>query len=346
MKQGFFATARAKVERFTVAGLLSLPSGVKRGMARLLAPAPAVPLDANIRFLLAASEHQPNFIQKDVAVSRKIYTDALALLDRPFEKVEQVRDHQVPVKGGQVLVREYRPRLAATPTSAVFFIHGGGFTIGSVADYDNFCRWFANTLGRPVFSLDYRLAPEHRYPTAVEDTLAAWEWLQAQALELGVDPQKIAVAGDSAGGCLSVILSQQAKVKPVAQCLIYPTVDQTGEYASKTEFAEGYGLTKELKKWFMDHYLPADTDLTHPYVSPLLTPELGDQPTTILVTATDPLRDEGLAYGKRLEEAGVAVTYFHYSNLIHGFVTMGGLVPAAGKAVEEFTAELSKLLKQ
>src|SRR5699024_2487497 len=206
-------------------------------------------------------------------------------LDRHFEKVEQVRDHYVPVQDGQVLLREYRPHFTATLTSAVFFIHGGGFTIGSVSDYDNFCRWFANALDRPVFSLDDRLAPEQVYPTAVEDTLAAWEWLQTQALELGVDPKKIAVAGDSAGGCLSVILSQQAKVKPVAQCLIYPTVDQTGEYVSKEEFAAGYGLTKELKKWFTDQYLPVGTDLSHPYVSPLLTPELGDQPTTIMITA-------------------------------------------------------------
>lgn len=346
MSKGPVAAVRGKVERFVVARLLSLPNGIKRTLAHRLAPKTAVKLDANVQLLLAASEHQPNFIQKDVAVSRSIYTDALALLDRPFESVEQVRDHSIPVKEGNVLLREYRPHHTATLTSAVFFIHGGGFTIGSVADYDNFCRWFANALDRPVFSLDYRLAPEHIYPTAVEDTLAAWEWLQGQALELGIDPQKIAVVGDSAGGCLSAILSQQATVKPLVQCLIYPTVDQTGDYASKEEFAEGYGLTKELKKWFTDQYLPADADLTHPYVSPLLTPDVSGQPTTIMITATDPLRDEALAYGKRLEEAQVPVTYFHYSQLVHGFLTMGGLVPAARQAVEEITAELSQLLKQ
>lgn len=346
MSQGLITALQGKLEKFFTARLLSLPSGVKRGMANMLAPKPAVELDANVRLLLAAGERRPNFIQENVAVSRQIYTDIVTLLDMPYEKVEQVRDHQVPVAGGEVLLREYRPHFTGTLTSALLFIHGGGFTIGSVDDYDHLCRWLANTLDRPVFSLDYRLAPEHAYPTAVEDSLAAWEWLQAQALELGIDPTKIAVAGDSAGGCLSVIVSQQAKVKPVAQCLIYPTVDQTGDYASKREFAEGYGLTKELKAWFIGHYLPEGTDLTHPYVSPVLTKDLSDQPTTILITATDPLRDEGLAYGKRLEDAGVVVSYLHYPQLVHGFVTMGGMVPAARAAIEEITAELGKLLKQ
>ncbi len=345
MIKGPLVTARRKVERFAVARLLSLPESMKLALANRLSPPQAVPLDADVRLLLAVAERRPNFIQEDVAVSRRIYADTLALLDRAREPVAWVKDHQVPVKDGRVLVREYVPRHTAALTSAVFFIHGGGFTIGCVEDYDNFCRWLANKLDKPVFSLDYRLAPEHKYPTAVEDTLAAWEWMQENALELGVDPKRIAVAGDSAGGCLSVILSQQAKQKPLVQCLVYPTVDQTQDYPSRQQFAQGYGLTKELKQWFMGQYIEEGTDLTHPYASPFLTETLEDQPPAIMVTATDPLRDEALAYGKKLEEAAVQVTYFHYPHLVHGFVTMGGLVPAARVAVEEFVNELNRHLQ-
>src|SRR5699024_7300097 len=237
--------------------------------------------------------------------------------------------HQVAVIGGRITLREYRPRFTGVLTHAVFFSHGGGFTIGTAAEYDRLCRWLAHRLDCPVFSLDYRLAPEHKFPTGIEDALAAWKWLQREALELGVDPEKIAVMGDSAGATISAVIAQQAKQKPVAQCLIYPTTDQTKVYPSAEKFGEGYGLTKEIMDWFRNHYLPEGADLTDPRISPLLAQCLTGLPSTVMITATDPLRDEGLAYGLKLEEAGVPVTYLHYPQLVHGFASMGGAVPAA-----------------
>lgn len=339
------AAVQNKVEKAFLGGVLSLPNGVKRGLAAMLSPRPSEYLDANIRFLLAAAEHRPSLVQEDVNKSRQLYGQIINALDMPFRRLERVRDHQIAVIGARIALREYRPRYTGVLTHAVFFSHGGGFTIGSADEYDRLCRWLAHHLDCPVFSLDYRLAPEHKFPTGIEDALAAWKWLQREALELGIDPDKIAVMGDSAGATISAVIAQQAQNKPIAQCLIYPTTDQTQRYPSEEKFGEEYGLTAEVMGWFRNHYLPEDADVTDPRLSPLLAESLVGLPSTIMITATDPLRDQGLAYGLRLEEAGVPVTYLHYPKLVHGFASMGGAVPAARRAMEEICAALNPLMK-
>ncbi|HLR17202.1 MAG TPA: alpha/beta hydrolase [Alcanivoracaceae bacterium] len=334
-----------KVEKLVVSGVLALPNGVKRGLAAMLSERPHQRLDADVRFLLATAEHRPSLAQADVNKSRQLYAQMINLLDMPYQRLEHVRDHQVALMGGRIKLREYRPRHTGVLTHAVFFSHGGGFTIGDVESYDRLCRWIAHRLDCPVFSLDYRLAPEHQYPVAIDDAIAAWKWLQREALELGIDPDKITVMGDSAGATISAVLAQQVENKPMAQCLIYPSTDQSRVFPSAEEFGEGYGLTTEVMAWFRQQYLPADADVHDPRISPLLAEDLSGLPNTLMITATDPLRDEGLAYGHRLEEAGVAVKYLHYPKLVHGFVSMGGMVPAARRALEDICDALIPLMK-
>jgi acetyl esterase len=216
--------------------------------------------------------------------------------------------------------------------------------IGDLDTADSTCRALANGSGAVVVSVDYRLAPEHRFPAAVEDCLAALDWVVANGTELGADSTRIAVGGDSAGGNLAAVASIAARDKGIAlrhQLLVYPVTDATFSQPSMDENAEGYLLTKDSMLWFGDHYFGDNGDAKDPRLSPLYADDLtGVAPATVLTAEFDPLRDEGEAYAERLREADVPVELTRYDGMIHGFFALGMVTPVAGEAMELATSRL------
>ncbi len=264
----------------------------------------------------------------------------------PVEDVARVADHRVPVAGGDIAVRCYTPA-GTGPFPALVFFHGGGWVIGDIETHDGICRSLANAAGCVVASVDYRLAPEHRYPVAVEDAFAATRWVAAEGARLGVDPRRIAVGGDSAGGNLAAAVSLMARDRggPALklQVLVYPVTDHSYDTASYRDLAEGYMLTRAGMQWFWNHYLGPDGDGRQPYASPLQAPKLDGLPPALVMTAEyDPLRDEGEAYADRLRRAGVPVTVTRYPGLVHGFIRWINLVDKSRAARDEIAGALRK----
>jgi acetyl esterase len=214
--------------------------------------------------------------------------------------------------------------------------------------HDQPCRFLAREVPAMVLSVDYRLGPEHRFPAAVEDSLAAHAWAQENAERLGADPGRVAVAGDSAGGNLAAVVAQLAAAHqrpPVHQTLIYPVIDYSVERPSYELFAEGFFLTREEMHWFRDHYLTDDADRLDPRVSPILTEGLaGLAPAHVVTCGFDPLRDEGEAYAQRLREAGVPTTLVRERDLVHGFVNAAGLGGRAAEATAAIAAAIGTAL--
>lgn len=248
----------------------------------------------------------------------------------PATPLAVVRDLAIPGPGAALGARLYRPSADGVLPGLVFF-HGGGWVIGDLDSHDDLCRDLAAQAGCAVLAVDYRLAPEHRFPAAAEDAIAAADWAAANAASLGIDPVRLAVGGDSAGGNLAAVAALAARDagRPLAaQLLIYPVTDLShldGE--SYRRCAEGYGLTAGAMTWFRDHYL-ADAAAAQDWrVSPLLAGDLGRLPPALVVTAEfDVLRSEGEAYAKRLADAGVPTQLARYDGMIHGFASMAGVL--------------------
>ncbi len=244
-------------------------------------------------------------------------------------------------------VRVYTPE-AGGPFPAVIFYHGGGWAQGSVDTHDGLCRIIAKKSGAVVVSVEYRLAPEHVYPAAVNDAYAALLWVAAEGKRLKVDPARIAVAGDSAGGNLAAVVCLMARDRggpPIAfQALIYPGVNSADlDTESYKMFARGYRLDKSSVEKFIGMYLPDRKDRGAPYASPFLAPSHRRLPPALVITAAfDVLRDEGEAYAKKLAGAGVPARAVRYPGMIHGFVSAPRLLPQAGQATDEIAASLRK----
>ncbi|MCB1647738.1 MAG: alpha/beta hydrolase [Pseudomonadales bacterium] len=229
------------------------------------------------------------------------------------------------LNAGGVPVRVYRSSLADNRPCLMYF-HGGGWVIGDLETHDNVCRHFAKEADCTVIAVDYRLAPEHPFPAPVDDCYNATCWVQANAASLKINPQKMAVAGDSAGGHLSAVVSLRARDENgpqlVHQLLIYPVTDAAMDTVSYTDNAEGYMLTRDSMRWFWDHFA-AEEHRSDPLASPLRAESVaGTPPATVITAEFDPLRDEGEAYGKRLQDAGVPVHIKRYDGMVHGFVHM------------------------
>jgi acetyl esterase len=227
------------------------------------------------------------------------------------------------------------------------FFHGGGWVIGDLDTHDVVCRRLANAAKCAVVSVDYRLAPEHKFPAAVEDCVAATEWVAEQAAALGVDSARMAVGGDSAGGNLAAVVALHARDHggPALrlQLLIYPATEFAMRHPSHTTRGEGFLLTHSTMKWFRDAYLRSDADMADWRASPLRAADVSRLPPAYILTAGfDPLSDEGAAYADRLSSAGVPVQHVHLPGQIHGFITMGKLIPAAGEAASAAGAALMK----
>ncbi len=281
---------------------------------------------------------------------------AIAMMggDRPEPPaVADVTDRTIPGPDGDVPVRIYRPA-GATPGEAlpvVVFFHGGGWVIGSIDTHDITARELANGSGAVVVSVEYRLAPEHRFPAAADDSWAATTWVAEHAAEIGADGSRLAVAGDSAGGNLAAVVALHARDAGLPlrlQLLIYPATDASMGTVSIRDNGTGYFLTEADMDWFYGHYTATNDRSARPAhwrLSPMLAPDLsGVAPALVITAEFDPLRDEGEAYAEKLRAAGVEVTATRYDGMIHGFFGMTANVDRAREAMAQATTALAKAL--
>jgi acetyl esterase len=282
--------------------------------------------------------------------AREFYVLRKALTQPDPPAMSHLHDHFPNLGGVQIPVREYRP-LGASANEvlpALVYYHGGGWVIGNIETHDVLCRQLSNASGCAVFSVDYRLAPEHVFPAAYEDAFAAFQWVVAQADQLHIDSNRVAVGGDSAGGNLAAAVCLGARGGahvPAFQLLIYPATLMYPQTASYHANAEGYGLTALAMNWFMDHYLPTREHGNDWRASPLKASSLAGLPPALVLTAGyDPLRDEGYQYADALSAAGGVAEYICFERQIHGFITMGRIMREALSGVEVCAQALRRYL--
>ena len=269
-----------------------------------------------------------------------------SLLDGKPIALPKVEDLKIKGRNGEIPIRIYTPE-NAEGAKVITFYHGGGFVIGNLNTHDKVCRRLCKMNQAFVVAVDYRLAPEHKFPAAVEDCYDATKWVAENIANYGGNPDKLIVLGDSAGGNLAAVIEIQARdlgtPKIAAQVLVYPTVDAQMKHPSITSNGEGYILTKELMNWFMDHYKSKEADKLNPLMSPLLNKDLSNLPPALVQTAEfDPLRDEGIDYVKHLKEAGNSVQYTNYEGLVHTYFTM----PKFLKECMNAQIEIQKYIQQ
>ena len=300
------------------------------------------------KLLQAAAEAGVQPYEKMSVADARAQMRRVALARGPGAEVERVEDRTVPGPGGELPVRTYYPDGEA-PFPVIVYFHGSGFVVADLDTHDAICRELTNASGCATVSVDYRLAPEYPFPAAPDDAFAATTWVANNGASIDVDPARIIVAGDSAGGNLAAVVALMARDQggPAiqGQILIYPVTDFNLDTESYRANAAGYGLGRETMRWFWGHYLASESDGADVYASPLRAPDLSGLPTTHVLTAEyDPLRDEGEAYAQRLRDAGVATTAIRYDGVIHGFAGMIGQVPEARQAIEGCGAAIRSIL--
>jgi acetyl esterase len=287
------------------------------------------------------------------ADARRVYRDRRSSTQPRAPQVASVTDLSAPGPNGAIALRHYRPLLstaAAKSDSALpllLFFHGGGWVIGDLDTHDTLCRELANQAGCAVIAVDYRLGPEHRFPAAVDDCIAALKFVTVEAATLNIDPRRIAVGGDSAGGNLAAVVALDARDNNgpaiAFQLLIYPVTDVTADSGSQITNASGYLLTRDTMRYFHDHYVDNPAHDRDWRLSPLLADNLANLPAALVLTAGfDPLRDEGQAYADRLSAAKVPCTSICFERQIHGFILMGKVLEEANTAVMVCAAALQK----
>lgn len=304
-------------------------------------------LDPRLQFLSAMAKRQPSLATMSPGEARKAAAEGLALLDgEPAHDLEIV-DIFLPAPGRNAIpARTYKPRLPNRLVPTLVYFHMGGCVIGDLETCHVFCSQIAWRTGCLVVSVDYRLAPEHKFPAAVDDALAAFRSVREHARVLGGNPNVIAVGGDSAGGYLSAVIAQELKRNnekpPVLQLLIYPVVDWLSETQSMKSFGDAYPLTAPIMEYFRNHYFTNVGDEARDMkASPGLSNDLGGLPPALIYTAGhDPLVDQGRDYAEALKIAGVPVIYRCYDHLSHAFTAMSGAIPAARTALNEIIEDL------
>lgn len=299
-------------------------------------------LDPNVRLLLEAIAAQggPRLETLPPAEARAAAVEGLKAAAGEPEPVASVEDLRIAGPEGEIALRIYTPEGDA-PRPAMVYFHGGGWVVCDLDTHDAVCRAIARRAGAVAVAVDYRLAPEHKFPAAVVDCYAATQWVAANVGRMGIDPDRITVGGDSAGGNLAAVVSIRSRdeggPRIAAQALVYPVTDLSSfETPSYREFADGYHLSRAQMEWFRDHYLAKPEDALNWMASPLLAADLAGLPPALIITAEcDPLRDEGEAYARRLEQAGVAVTCTRYPGMIHPFFSMSGAIPQGLDAIQQ-----------
>ena len=302
-----------------------------------------MPLDPQAKRVLEAINAGPQFdLDGDINEFRTHFAE----MEVPSELIAVARTEDVSIPGpnGEIPVRIYTPE-GHRPHPLLVYFHGGGWVIGNLETHDGTCRALCRGTAAIVISVDYRLAPEHKFPSAPEDCYTATLWSAEVASSLGGDPNRIAVAGDSAGGNLATVTALMIRERGgpslCHQLLIYPVTDHNFATRSYQENSEGYYLTRELMEWFWDKYLPNKDAGSNELASPLRAADLSRLPTATIITAElDPLRDEGELYAKRLEEAGVGTRLTRYDGLFHGFFGMGAAIDNAQNAMNEAVSAL------
>ena len=304
-----------------------------------------MPLDPQAQAFLEqlAASGAPPLHELSVAEARQVIVTLFGTTDNP-EPVGAVEDRTIAGAAGEMPARIYTPP-GRGPFPVLVYFHGGGWVIGNLEAYDPTCRALTNAAGCIVVAMEYRLAPEHKFPAAPEDCYAALQWVVAHAAAIGGDPTRLAIGGDSAGGNLTAVVAQMARDRGgpnlVYQLLVYPVTDYHFDTASYRENADGYLLTKDAMVWFWHHYLRSAADGSNLLASPLRAQNLRGLPPALILTAEfDPLRDEGEAYAARLREAGVPVTLKRYNGMIHGFFSLGAVFDQGKQAMAEAAAGL------
>jgi acetyl esterase len=281
---------------------------------------------------------------------RRVRREALMHAGEPVE-VGEVKDLVLDTPHGPLKARHYAPAKGAGPRPLLVFLHGGGFVLCDLDTHDSTCRLLCRHAEVHLLSIDYRLAPEHPFPAALDDARAAFAWACANAEALGADPTRVAIGGDSAGGNLSASVSQlcvrEGARAPALQFLLYPAVDRTVEWPSMGRFSEGFFLTKVDIDWFTAQYSGGQVDFSDPRFSPLVARELAHLPPALVITAGfDPLRDEGEAYVAALQKAGTPAKLRRFEGMVHGFANMAGVSRACRDAVVEIASMLRQRLDE
>lgn len=318
-------------------------------------PDPLVHLDSDMRHVLdvwAGLGPKP-IEQCTVPEARAQPTLAMALAkivrDLPDDGGISMELRMIPGAAGEIKARVYAPAGEAAGLPMILYLHGGGWVLGDLDHSDALCRRLALETGYVVANVDYRLAPEHRYPTAAEDSFAAFSWVVREADALGVDPGRIAVAGASAGGNLAAAVALMARdrggVQPAAQLLAYPVLDDACDSGSFRDFGEGYIVNTDDMRWYWTQYLARPEDAAQAYACPLKADDLAGLPPALVITAEcDPIRDDGERYAERLSAAGVRATVSRYPGALHGFFAMPGVLSKGTQAVLEASDFLKRRL--
>ena len=336
---------RPYLRRGVLALILSLPPPV----LRLLSGSGVTylggrTLDPRLQFLAAQGRATPPMSTMTPEEARRAEAGFVADLAGPPELGVSCRPLDIPAPHGAIPARLYTPDTQDGRTPVMVFAHMGGGVIGGLPTVEAFCGRLARVGAGPVISVDYRLAPEHRFPAGYEDVLTTYRWARENAEQFGAPSGQAAIGGDSMGGGFAASICQELKrlgePQPVLQLLIYPCVDVASEAPSMTTYAEAFPLSRATMDWFASHYMGPDADPADPRLSPSRSEDLsGLAPAVVAVAGFDPLLDQGQAYARRLAEAGVPVSFRAYDSLSHAFLAFSGLVPVADMAVSEI-AEL------
>jgi acetyl esterase len=312
-----------------------------------------MPLDPVMKAFLdqMALQPGPKMFELPAPAARMLFAALMDLAGPKDVPIGKTANIVCPGPGGDIPLRVYTPVApAAEALPALVFYHGGGFVIGDIDTHDGLCRMIANEAGVRVVSVDYRLAPEHKFPAALDDAYTALEFVEANASELGVDANRLAVGGDSAGGALAAEVAQMAKEKGgpalAFQMLLFPVTQIGGETDSLKNFGEGMFLERAGLEWFYDNYVPKGADRNDPRISPLSAASLdGQPPAYVMLAEFDPLHDEGLRYAQKLKSAGVACEIADHKGLVHDFIYLQAVLPQAGSALKHAALALKTALK-
>lgn len=311
--------------------------------------AKAIPIDPKLKAALDSTPPSPPFDQIPVTELRRQRNERIASAPKMNDKVARAGDRTIPGPHGKIPIRVYTPE-GGGPFPLLLYFHGGGWVLGNIETHDDYCRSLSARGRAVVVSVDYRLAPEHKFPVPLDDCFAATQWAASNGAALGADTSRMGVAGDSAGGNLAagvaLMARDQGGPRLGLQLLLYPVTNSQAETASYHENGTGYGLTRDAMLFFWKSYLAQPADGANGYASPLRATRLASLPRTLILTAQyDPLRDDGVAYAARLSQAGVAVRCTNYLDMNHGFALWGSVYDSARRALDEVAAEVKAALR-
>jgi acetyl esterase len=344
-------TLADRLEQFVVRRLVDLPAWLQTKVSGQ----PPICVDGltlhpEIQLLLAASKLRGGIaLRAESPIVARAGFRAKTCRHELSCEVESVSELTIDAATGPLAARHYAPPSTRGAQPLLVFLHGGGFVLGDLDTHDAACRVLCRHASMHVLAVDYRLAPEHPFPAATEDAVAAFRWAAMYAEQLGADASRVCVGGDSAGGNLSAVVAQQTRGRgpaPAAQLLIYPTLDSAGSTRSAELFASGFVLDTKDQRWFTSHYVPDDVDRADPRLSPLRVVDAsGLCPAYIVTAGFDPLRDEGEAYARKLVEAGVPTTLRRYDGFVHGFLNMVGASPASRAILIEIASTFGAIVR-